>query len=583
MEKEIYIHVGAPRTGTSYLRNNVFPFIDNVYFQNKTKFDHDEAPPILNCFSKIGHTGDGDELSELPELSLENALSQVLEKKILISEEHIIWSIYHMMGNIGSRALMLKKFCPNAKIIITIRRQPEYFVSLYKYFKIIDATHLGRQMRHIENMLNVNLYIDQIRMYSKYFIPFGFELVCQYDLNDISDYYFKRKWRHFIAADLSWHKLYEIYKDLFGANNILVLPQEMILEEPDYVLELFSSFFGEKIIPPNDFNTRRDNSSSRINSPFKTKEHESLFKNFILELCRTSNKKLDDCLKDISLEKYKYYGNIEEKNLKKIVGIKTHNKSLLNRKYAKWLNFIINNFLRLGIISTFWVICLKIINISKINAKLSLKYLYRKTMFLTDTFCKVDFEEMVPKDELGVNLNEDAVEQYECTKLFEIKRIFRKIAFPPDSVAIDFGSGKGKMLYFFSKQKNIKKVYGIEISEKLVNIANYNMAKLRIDNVEIYHLNAAETQSHILDECNIFYFYNPFPMKVFKAVLQQIELSLIRHNRCAYLLYFNPVYAKIIDHSSMFEKHAVYSNIISFAKTFVYRSIYSAKSEWSRY
>ena len=88
-------------------------------------------------------------------------------------------------------------------------------------------------------------------------------------------------------------------------------------------------------------------------------------------------------------------------------------------------------------------------------------------MLLKDKWHGVDFEQMSSVAELG--LNEDDSEQYECTKLLEIKRVFRHIKLPPHSVAVDLGSGKGKVLYFLAKNKNIDKVYGIEISKYLIS------------------------------------------------------------------------------------------------------------------
>ena len=178
---------------------------------------------------------------------------------------------------------------------------------------------------------------------------------------------------------------------------------------------------------------------------------------------------------------------------------------------------------------------------------------------------------MVPVNQLGIC--EEAAEQYECTKIFEIKKVFQNISFHEHSVAIDFGSGKGKMLFFLANYKNVNKVYGIELSELLVSISRQNMAKLGVNNVEILHLDVTDTPDFILDECNIFYFYNPFPRDVFCNVFRKIEVSLKRRWRFVYLIYFNPVCSDIIDNSQLFKKQASYSNLISFAETVVYRSI----------
>lgn len=211
----------------------------------------------------------------------------------------------------------------------------------------------------------------------------------------------------------------------------------------------------------------------------------------------------------------------------------------------------------------------KIKNLLISGAKLILGILYRRFALLMDWINGTDFEKLETIDELC--LKPENSEQYEATKGFEIRKVIRDIPLKNETIAIDFGSGKGRMLCFFIKQQIVKKVYGIEISGKLVEIARHNIQKLGLTGISILNMDAIETPDKLIDESNLFYLYNPFPKTVFDSVIRKIEFSLIRNKREAYLIYFNPIHQATIEDSPMFAKYGTYNNLIS-TKTAVFKS-----------
>jgi hypothetical protein len=58
-DSQFFVHIGAPRTGTSFLRSEVFPNVANVTFEDKGTL----STEMTNFFASISHWGDGDELS----------------------------------------------------------------------------------------------------------------------------------------------------------------------------------------------------------------------------------------------------------------------------------------------------------------------------------------------------------------------------------------------------------------------------------------------------------------------------------------------------------------------------------------
>ena len=113
----------------------------------------------------------------------------------------------------------------------------------------------------------------------------------------------------------------------------------------------------------------------------------------------------------------------------------------------------------------------------------------------------------------------------------------------PEDVFIDFGSGKGRMVYLAVRDYPFKRVIGVEINEKLNQIARQNilkrLANLRCRQVELVTSNVL--QFEIPDDITVIYLFNPFGGNVFTSLLDQIQLSLERRPRQIRLIYRNPV------------------------------------------
>ncbi|MGO9016256.1 MAG: hypothetical protein ACLQF0_14900 [Dissulfurispiraceae bacterium] len=120
-----------------------------------------------------------------------------------------------------------------------------------------------------------------------------------------------------------------------------------------------------------------------------------------------------------------------------------------------------------------------------------------------------------------------------------------------DSVLIDFGSGKGRVL-LVALEYGFKRLIGVEISQALCaicedNLRIYRRNKKKYDatKVEISNIDAAKYP--IPDDADIFFFYNPFGEEVFIKVIDNIEESLRLHRRSIYILYINPVFRDVLE------------------------------------
>lgn len=557
-ETTIFVHVGAPRTGTSFLRSKVFPNVKNAQFEDK-KLSKTEMVKFL---ASISHWGDGNELTA----SMPLHPPALKPGKYIFSEEHLLWSVYHMMGNVGSRALLLKDKIPNAKIILTIRRQPEYYISVFSYFQELERWHLHRRMRSVISMLNMNDSITKIGLHQKWGIPVGISIGKKFETYSLDDKYFNRNWRNFMVADLSWLRLYEIYAELFGSDNVLVLPQETWRTNPLKGIRNLETFFKERIESEGISFSEKVNTSRVKRNAFFSESDKERYANFVMSVVADSNKKLSKKIIYADLEKLGYCEKRENRERVRKWGIRKDATFSVSEASIVRINFFMESLEKMGPVGIVRKLSKKAL--AKYSAALK-RRLYRASVFFVDYIKGVDFEKIESTQKL--KLDAQVAEQYESTKTFELKKVLNSIDVPFDCAAIDFGAGKGRVVHFLSTIPRIRKVTGVELSRELTDIAELNLARLRSSNAKMLCSDARQTPIQLINEAQIFYFYNPFPRDVFVEVFRMIEESILAGNkRPAILIYFNPIFDDVVSNSPAFVRRREFDNSISSASTVAY-------------
>ena len=118
-----------------------------------------------------------------------------------------------------------------------------------------------------------------------------------------------------------------------------------------------------------------------------------------------------------------------------------------------------------------------------------------------------------------------------------------------DFVLVDYGSGLGRALIVAS-QYNFKKIYGIEYSRELHEVAISNLENVRRIEQKCTDINPVlidATEFEIPDGKCILYFYNPFEESVMREVLRKVSLSYKTQPRTIYLVYHNPRHRELFD------------------------------------
>lgn len=132
---------------------------------------------------------------------------------------------------------------------------------------------------------------------------------------------------------------------------------------------------------------------------------------------------------------------------------------------------------------------------------------------------------------------------YEATPYSILYALFQKYNLKGTDSFVDFGCGKGRLLFYVHHRFGVP-VTGVEMNEQLYEKTLKNRTK--------YLQKAKEKQGSIQVKCclaenyevketeNIFYFFNPFSVKIFAKVIGNILESIERQQRVVDIILYYP-------------------------------------------
>ena len=166
----------------------------------------------------------------------------------------------------------------------------------------------------------------------------------------------------------------------------------------------------------------------------------------------------------------------------------------------------------------------------------------------------IDTSEQVTPAQLG--WEDPDRTRYEASGWFFLRRALRRRDVRPgEDVFVDFGSGKGRVVFQAAARYPFKRVIGVELAESLNVVARENLARnrhrLKCQDVEIVTSDAASYE--IPPDMTIAYFYSPFTGELFQRVIDNIVASLERHPRRLRIVYGNPMLESYIEQTGRFE------------------------------
>ena len=133
------------------------------------------------------------------------------------------------------------------------------------------------------------------------------------------------------------------------------------------------------------------------------------------------------------------------------------------------------------------------------------------------------------------------------------RRVLRNLPLDPrEYTFIDFGSGKGRML-FMAAGNGFRHVLGIELRSELHNRASKNVQECRhLDGgiIESLHMDAA--QYEFPDDNLVLFFFNPFGSEVMVKVLAKLTDFLDRYPRDVWIVLHDSTCVDVVDKVAQF-------------------------------
>jgi hypothetical protein len=219
MMTDTVIHVGLPKTGSTFIQENVLSASEDVFYVGRPYTQEGQA------FNMIQYCDDSIYNAERVQEELNNLRRRADGKRIVISDEMLAGSPLYGFRNRSSIARRLQRHFPEAEIILCLRNQVDL---LQSYFKQITAMGWnGRVLdRNYVHRSGSGLSFEDWREGTRW--DKTRRVVSHHSL--ISVEYFK------------YTRLYECYDQLFDEVSVLLF--EDFQEKQDAFFEKWASISG---------------------------------------------------------------------------------------------------------------------------------------------------------------------------------------------------------------------------------------------------------------------------------------------------------------------------------------------------
>jgi len=229
-QKQIIIHVGMHKTGTTFLQYDVFPNIPGIYYANP----YNQKEPITQLIKRLFSQNPVTIDLQREKQEIEDYINSIKEPIVLISSEKLFGHFYTSYFNNHYMTQVLKELFPHARIFISIRRQDDWFESLY------------RKVLHKGEALSINTFLNY---YDGRFQAWHAGSILRGSVN----------------VRMDFCKFIEYYHQEFSKENVFVLPYELLKSDRPEFLRRFYEFFDLEPYYPQK-NTYRNRSYSLTSS-----------------------------------------------------------------------------------------------------------------------------------------------------------------------------------------------------------------------------------------------------------------------------------------------------------------------------
>ena len=202
MSKKIIVHVGMPKAGSTYLQRHIFPRLRGTYAANA-------RDGSTSVFRQIKRSNPLFFAREPARQTLRQLIERVDETAILFSNEDLFGDAYENFTQNAANAQTIKALLPSASIFLVVRRQDAFLSSMYK-----QTLHEGHSVSPAA------------------FINFRGNAFSEYRHNRIN----------IDLRSLNLTAYVKNYMDVFGRDNVCVLPFEWLMQKQEVFFARFFAF-----------------------------------------------------------------------------------------------------------------------------------------------------------------------------------------------------------------------------------------------------------------------------------------------------------------------------------------------------
>lgn len=131
-----------------------------------------------------------------------------------------------------------------------------------------------------------------------------------------------------------------------------------------------------------------------------------------------------------------------------------------------------------------------------------------------------------PAGGVVVSPDEEAVGDFRSTHYWELRRIFADVPIRSDDVLVDFGCGRGRLLYFWLSLGLQNRMVGLEINPDLAADAARNVA--RYPNVTVVAGNGID---HLPADGTLYWLFRPFKSNIEgRQMMDELSRRLENHD-----------------------------------------------------
>jgi SAM-dependent methyltransferase len=138
-----------------------------------------------------------------------------------------------------------------------------------------------------------------------------------------------------------------------------------------------------------------------------------------------------------------------------------------------------------------------------------------------------------------VGLSEDRAHAHGNSGGPDCELVLRALPISSRDSVLDLGCGMGGAMLTMAKFP-FDRIDGLELSGRLVEIANRNLRRMGLTGSHLYLMDAADFTDY--DRYSFLYLYHSFPLVVLESVLAHVRASLVRRARRVLLIYRNPAF-----------------------------------------